>query len=471
MRRSWFIGMALCLALSPLARAANPRMQSSEAQVGDSAPAQTELEARAASGSYVAGALTYAAAVACRGLAERGVFCQPLDEERRQLVPGVGYYRLQVQVGPGEHDVISLHRVVAERRPGHAEPAPKAVFMIHGDIWGFEPAFLGLTLYAQPPKVSLPVFLAQNRVDAWGISYRWAHIPVGFPDQSFMAGWGMDVAIADARIGLRIARAVRRLAGQGNNRLHVLGWSRGVFTTMALANGEATEPLHRRDIAGLIPIDGTFKPGMTNEAFRQSFCGNYDFYKGLLESGIYGDNDAFFNFLARQAIDAPDEPSPIAEGLSNLQFALGFVSSPLGIPGMEWYHFVAGLFDDQGAPLGPAYAKTGPLLETLARGFGYDPIQYEADTSAIACDVIDVPWDDSLAEVRLPLLYLGAGGGFGNNGAHIAQLTGGHDVASLVVRKQPPELAAFDLGHMDIFQAPAARQLFWDPILAWIRAH
>ena len=217
--------------------------------------------------------------------------------------------------------------------------------MIHGGIWGFEPAFLGLTVYADPSQISLPVFLAQKGVDAWGISYRWARIPVGFPDQSFMADWGMDVAVSDARIGLRIARVARLLSGQGHRGLHVLRWSRGVWTTMALANAEATEPPHRRDIAGLIPVDGSFKGDPENENWRLGNCVDFALYQDSLAAGAFGSDTSFL------------------------------------------------------------------------------------------------------------------------------QLVGSPDVTSLIVRKRPPEEAALDIGHVDIFQAPASRGLFWKPILAWIRAH
>jgi len=423
----------------------------------------------AEAGPCSAGKLMPAATIACADLkAERGVFCRPLREERQQLGPGLAQYKLWVRVGPGEHDVITLHRVVAEQRPSQAGIARKAVFMIHGDLWGFEPAFLGLTIYADPPQASLPTFLARNGVDVWGISYRWAQIPAGFPDQSFMAGWGMDVAVSDARIGLRIARVVRLLTGQGNRGLHVLGWSRGVAATMALANAEATEPRHRRDIAGLIPVEGYFK--VANEPFRESDCSDVDYCEDLLAAGTPG-VDYGFQPIGQAAIDSPDGDSPYAPGLTNAQFAMGLASWPMGWPGMEWYHFAAGVFDESGVPTGLRYTSPAFVFLGFTKAYGFDPVPYRRDHSAVNCGEVDVPWDDHLARVSVPMFYLGAGGGFSSVGEHLTQLVGSDDVTTLIVRKLPEDQAALDIGHLDIFQAPASRQLFWEPILAWIQTH
>jgi hypothetical protein len=71
----------------------------------------------------------------------------------------------------------------------------------------------------------------------------------------------------------------------------------------------------------------------------------------------------------------------------------------------------------------------------------------------------------------MPVFHVGAGGGFGALGEYQTQLVGSEDVTTLVVRQQPADLAALDIGHSDAFMAPASRQLFWEPVLSWIRAH
>jgi hypothetical protein len=425
----------------------------------------------AEAGSRPAGRLTAAAAIACRGLAARGVDCQPLGEARRDLAPGVGYYTLQVQVGPGEHDVMMLHRVVAERRPGHPGAAKKAVFMIHGALQGFEPTFLGLTLDADPQQVSFPVFLARNGVDAWGISFRWAQIPVGFPDQSFMADWGMDAAVSDSRIGLRIARVARLLGGQGGRRIHVLGYSFGVWAAMALANVEATEPPQRRDIAGFIPVEGTFKADPANAAHVQWYCGDAAYFQGELDAGHLGIDWSFYPWFNQLILDSPDEECPFMPGLTNKQVGLLGRTMPQNYPGNEWFHNFAGAFDENGMPTGLVYTDFVLSAVWLTKVYGYEPVRYVRDINAITCDTADVPWDDHLPDVRVPVLYVGVGGATASLGEYQTQLVGSRDVKTLVVREQPPELAVLDIGHSDVFGAPAMRDLVWRPILHWLRKH
>jgi hypothetical protein len=457
------LAIPLALSVGASQGAANESVIANQGSSLVAAPAATK-------GARTKGRLTKAARLACHELRLRtGTFCQPLDEEYRALAPGLGYSLLRVKVGPGEQDVITLHRVASEKRGRSA--GRSAVFMIHGDIWGFEPAFLGLTAYADPPLASLPTFLAEAGIDVWGISYRWAHEPANPADVSFMAHWGMSTAVSDARVGLRVARVARRLGGLGNRRLHVLGWSRGVWATLALANAEATERPRRRDIAGLIPVEGAFKVDPADEAFRLSTCADYDYYQGLLDAGTFGADETFFQVVGQQALDFPGDPSPFAPGLTNGQFAMGVVSWPVGIPGLEWYHFAAGSFDDDGVPLDLVYTDPALSALELTKVYDFDPALYLRDASAVTCDELDVPWDDHLDRVRLPILYVGAGGGFGPLGEYQTRLVGSSDVTVHIVRTRPEDMAAFDIGHADVFQAPLSRELFWTPIRDWILAH
>jgi hypothetical protein len=464
--RPWFLlplAVPLALSVGAIQGAANERVTATRGPALASAPA-------GANATLMKGRLTKAARLACHELRMQGTFCRPLDEEHRALGPGLGYSTLRVKVGPGEYDVITLHRVASEER-GRPVAGRRAVFLIHGDIWGFEPAFLGLTAYADPPQASLPTFLTKAGVDVWGISNRWAHAPADPADASFMAHWGMSTAVSDARVGLRIARVARRADGLGDRRIHVLGWSRGVWATLALANAEATERPRRRDIAGLIPVEGAFKVDPANEAFRLSTCADYEYYQGLLDAGTFGADETFFQAVGQQALDSPDDPSPFAPELTNRQFAMGVVSWPVGIPGLEWYHFSAGSFDDDGVPQGLVYTDPSLSAVELARVYAFDPVRYLLDASAITCNELDVPWDDRLDRVHLPILYVGAGGGFGPLGEYQTRLVDSADVTVLIVRTQREDLAAFDVGHADVFQAPLSRELFWAPIRDWILSH
>src|SRR5262245_5364788 len=63
--------------------------------------------------------------------------CTVANFERQALTADVFEYSVDVRVGPAEHDVIGLHRVVRESAPYRAVQTSKAVMMVHGDAWGF----------------------------------------------------------------------------------------------------------------------------------------------------------------------------------------------------------------------------------------------------------------------------------------------------------------------------------------------
>src|SRR5262245_1062325 len=88
---------------------------------------------------------------------------------RRTLSDDVAEYSFTLKIGPGQHDVIGLHRVIKEdgRRPARPH---SAIFFVHGDALGFDAAFLASAASpAIPDGHALPVFLAENDVEVWGI--------------------------------------------------------------------------------------------------------------------------------------------------------------------------------------------------------------------------------------------------------------------------------------------------------------
>jgi hypothetical protein len=105
--------------------------------------------------------------------------------ERRVLTANVAEYSFKIRVGSGPYDEIGVHRVVKEIAPNVPARASKAVFLAHGDIWNFRGAFLA-------GAQTLPVFLAQNGVDVWGIDFRWTLVPATVTDFSFMQGWDLQ---------------------------------------------------------------------------------------------------------------------------------------------------------------------------------------------------------------------------------------------------------------------------------------
>jgi hypothetical protein len=93
------------------------------------------------------------------------------------------------------------------------------------------------------------------------------------------------------------------------------------------------------------------------------------------------------------------------------------------------------------------------------------------DGDVATCDQTDVPFDDHLAEIKVPVLYVGAGGGFGEFGVYTTTLLGSTDVTTHIVHKVPAAQRIVDYGHADLFLAGDAQTQVWQPILDWVQTH
>lgn len=417
-----------------------------------------------------------------RALTKTCTGCRLLDVERRVLFGSIVEYSFTLRVGAGEHEVIGVHRVVREAAPFVPVRTRHAVMMAHGDVWGFDTAFLtAASSPAIPDHHALPVFLAQRGVDVWGIDFRWTLVPGDTADLSFMADWGIETDARDLRLAMALARLTRGLGGDGLGRLILLGWSRGGQIGYAALDAETQLPPVLRQIKGFIPVDiylKTDQPDLVAAA-----CLRFAGTQAQQDAGQFADTTGILiASLAQLAITAPADPSPIFAGLSNRQAALlvGVATFQLLPPGAAFvplYHFTGGSFDASGLPDGLLYQGEAGFIDFLAGAAPLEPLQVLADGDAAICGpsaeppVPDVGFDDHLDEITVPVLYVGAGGGFGDYGIYTTTLLGSTDVTSHVVSLVPPEQRLFDLGHADIFQADDADTLFWQPILDWIRTH
>ena len=413
-------------------------------------------------------------------LADTCPSCSIAAIERRELGGQIAQYSLPLRVGTGAYDVIRLHRVVRETAPFVPARTERALFMAHGDIWGFDAAFLNA---AESSSVTddhaLPIFLAEQGVDVWGIDFRWIHVPEDTADLSFMASWNLETDAGDLRHGMAVARLARGLGGDGFGRLTLLGWSRGGQIGYAALDAETQLPPVLRHVKAFIPVDIYLKTDQPD--VKAAACLRLGQTQERQATGEVADaNGVLITSLGQLAIAAPAEPSPIVSGLSNRQTALlaGAATFQLLPPGgsfAPFYHFAGGTFDVSGLPNGLAYQDEAGFFDFFTGAAPFEPLQLLADGDAAICesaDTIDVPdvaFDDHLGEITVPVLYVGAGGGFGDLGVYTTTLLGSSDVTHHLV-SLTPSARLFDLGHADIFQADAADTLFWQPILDWIES-
>src|SRR5438552_4072256 len=174
--------------------------------------------------------------------------------ERQHLVDNIYEYSYVISTGNDAHHRVGVHRVVQEEH-GHPRPSDQAIFMVHGDFWNFNAAFLRGT--SSPD--SLPVFLARRGVDVWGIDLGWTLVPGDTTDFTFMRHWGLQRDIDDLEQALSFARSVRTQTGSPDNRLVLLGWSRGGWIGYGLLNQESQERIEERNVRAYIPVDTFLK--------------------------------------------------------------------------------------------------------------------------------------------------------------------------------------------------------------------
>lgn len=401
--------------------------------------------------------------------------CAPSKLQRRVLAGDIVEYTFDVRVGPGPYDVIGVHRVVRETARLQPARTKDSLFLLHGDIWGFRAAFLA------DPAHNLPVFLARNEVDVWGIDQRWVRVPATETDFDFMQDWGFQQDIRDLYVALGVARGSRRFTGNGFDRMHLLGWSRGGMIGYAYLNTESQLPRALRNVDGFIPVDIYLKTD--DEEFREAACRRAAAQETAYEAGEYQNaSGTLVQTIATLATTDPAGASPVFPGLTNAQAALltgeaTFVIFPPDQQNVPFYHFTGGTFAAQPAPsglpvpTGLLYSPEAAWLNLLRGAAPYQPTRQLLDSELAICDEEDVPFDDHLEEITNPVLYVGAGGGFGEYGIYTTTLLGSTDVTTRVVDLTPPDQRLFDYGHADLFLGTDAGALVWRPILSWIRAH
>lgn len=402
--------------------------------------------------------------------------CRTLGIERRQVSGDVYEYTFTLQVGEGERDVIKVHRVVREDGAGQPLQAEHGVLLVHGDIWGFDAAFLGNTISAHAPAgQSIGLYLASRDVDVWGVDLRWTQVPAATTDFAFMKDWNIGTHVGDIAAALSLARGVRGATGSGTGQLALLGWSRGGILAYAYANAETRLPENLRQVKALVPVDIAYKFAPEHEAQRAAACRRYATARQQRDLGLYQSSQgAGVGVIGALAATDPGGISTIPGfvGLTNGQAALLLASRTHLLfapdPPVPSYHFNAGDFNLLGLPTGLQYTPEAYLYDFLAAARPYQSFTEVVESEALMCDEIDLPYDDYLGEIKIPVLYVGAAGGFGEYGLGTLERLGGAEVSSLLVRLHANDAREADFGHADLFLAENARDTVWKPLRRWL---
>lgn len=386
--------------------------------------------------------------------------------DRQQIAAGIAHYSARVRVGPGTYDLIGIHRVVRERAPRCPIITDKSLFLVHGDYKDFVGVFLpGLYSPNLAPDFGAAVYLARNDVDVWGIDLGWTLVPRNTTEFGFMKTWNMQRQVDDLRVALGVARLVRGLTGSGLGKLDLLGYSMGATLGYAYLNDEACRPALLRHVKGYIPAD--FGIRTADPAFRDFICAYAQFDQERMDGGTYAYSSGFHE-IAQYARTAPADDSPFAPGLTNLQFALMIGAGP-GFGPPFTGHYLAGVLDADQMPTGFQFVTVDQWLDFLDSGVPFGSVAFELDQTNSIGDCKALPYDDHLSQVRVPVLNIDAGGGFGSLTDHSLDLLGSTDITRLNVSTNGDP--ALDFGHIDLWIGRNAEGLVWSPILAWIEAH
>jgi pimeloyl-ACP methyl ester carboxylesterase len=190
------------------------------------------------------------------------------------------------QIGEGEYDKIGIHRVVKEIAPYQPLKAKNAVMLVHGDSSNFSTAFLPST-DKKPVQQSLAAYLAKNGTDVWGIDLRWTFIPSTVTDFTFLKDWNTALHLNDIKKAVKFARFSRAIDGSGEEKMYMLGHSRGAYYAFAYANEETQLTEQNRDLKGIIPIDLILKLGAENQDMKDAALVRYQLMKQAYDGGKY----------------------------------------------------------------------------------------------------------------------------------------------------------------------------------------
>lgn len=391
----------------------------------------------------------------------------------REVVTGdVAHYTIVLRVGDTPSAEVAIHRVVRERSPWVPRRASSAILLLHGDFATFSSTFLSPgEAPAGQASHGLSAYLASQGVDVWGADRRWTRAPIDAADLSDFDGMDLSQAITDTGLALGFARGVRAISGNGFGRIALGGFSHGGQIAYEYAAAESQKPLGQRHVKALVPIDiyAAVPPG--DEDARLSACANRDFEREMVDLGFAAGENSFFALMAELDRTAPDDPSPIFPNRTNHDGLLNFV-------GRTWvfyaptanYHLAGGFLSGKSIT-SLRYSPQARIDDWLAGAPAFQSNLESADLDAIWCADGPRPVPDHLADIHVPIFYLGAAGGFGDAGLASLALTGSSDVTTLVISSLPAEQQREDYGHADLLFSDEAAALTWQPLAAWIQSH
>ena len=394
------------------------------------------------------------------------VAASTLAFHRDHVTADIYHYELSIRVGTSPNATLRIHRVVRELAPFVPRPANHAVMLMHGDFATFTTSFVPVLGDPASPVAGLAPYLAARNIDVWGVDRRWTTIAAD-GDLSDLGEMGVAQEVDDIHTALVFARAARL----GGSAPALLGFSHGAQLAYAYASVDAARPRALRTISGLVALDfyGDYGPEQADD--RAATCEySAEEYQYVADGFTDSPND-FFIEAGRLARTAPDDPSPLIPDYTNRGTLLLLLGQTYEFAAFApFYHLLSPIVEDGQA----TDLRETTLSAATAWLEGAPPHQSmleSADLDALLCGDAPLPIDAPLSRIRVPLLYIGAGGGIGTYGLHATTQVRSTDVTAFVVQLFDETRRADDYGHGDLLFASSAESRVWQPLAAWLSGH
>jgi hypothetical protein len=391
---------------------------------------------------------------------------QLLNYKRTVITGDIVHYSFEVQIGANEYDKIGIHRVVKESAAGQPLKTEKALFYLHGDLKNFAGMMLPSVFSpSMGADYGLGIYLAKNGIDVWGVDMAWCFVPAAGTDFGWFKDYGIEKAARDTRTGMAIARIARYLSGNELTKMNLAGYSSGVATSVGALNLETQLDADERHIKGFVSIDLAFKTN--SDSILLSLTEQWDVYNTPYEAGTY-QSFLGFTFVGGQAKENPGGESVVIPGLTNEQVALlfgcgkGWVHIPFHFWAADW---------DNGLPIATKYTTKEQIYDFMISAIEYQPYRFFLDYIILMTNIQDSPFDNHLNQIKIPVLNVSPGGGFGEDSKYSIARLGSTDVTHLIPSLEPPGNELIDFGHVDLFTGYNAQTMWWGDLLGWLQGH
>ena len=343
-----------------------------------------------------------------------------------------------IKVGKGQFDKIGIHRVTEDVFSCHHQ----TVVMAPGSNSDFNTSFLNMA-----------TFLASKDIDVWGIDFRYSFVPNDInsnpyclaADCSFFKDQDTNLHISDLDIVVKIAQLLSK-----DHKVFLLGFSQGAYFAYRYASDQLNQGLK-----GVIPVDIAYNIDPTFTDIIANARADVIARQAKIANGIYYEDALTEKFIAGQAAQNPDGPSPIIPGLTNKQAFLFALTTTYQLPGFH----VPGYRFNQGTIAGLTRTDYNLMITQTGKLNSFQSIlpltelreQYIEPTP-------------SIPNITVPILHVGAELGFGTFGFYTPDRISisNPDVTKLLIP---------DYGHADLVYSNTADTDVWKKICEWIKKH